>query len=104
MALADRDGLRCAVHLAGGGVHHPAGTAVPHRLQHVQRSDHVGVHKGLWCLVAVRDGDERGEVEDDIHPVDRSPDGAGVPDVTEMHVQPVGAVRLQLVQPAERPT
>jgi hypothetical protein len=66
--LGDRDGLRRAVHLAGGGVYEPRDALVEARLGDVERAHDV-VRKHLRRgPIRVRDRDERREVKDHLAP------------------------------------
>ncbi len=101
--LADRDGPGRAVGLAGRGVHQAGGPAGAHRLQHVQRADHVGVHERPGRRVGIR-GPRRAR-PGGTRPTAPSTSVAHrrrVAHVAENHVDLVQDVGCQRVQPALR--
>ena len=100
--LADRDRARGAVGLAGRGVHQPGGAAGPHRLEHVQGADHVGVHERPRRAVGVGNRSERGQVVHDRGALDHLAHRGRVAHVAEHHVDLVQDVGGQHVQPAAR--
>jgi hypothetical protein len=72
-------------------------------LEDVHRPSDVRVHEGLRSLVGIRDGDERGQMEDD---VDAFADGlheSSITHVAESHLERFADLDLGPVQPPPGP-
>ena len=80
-----------------------AHAGAPRGLEHVERAADVGVHERLGGDVRVRDGDQGGEVEDGLDPLDRRLHEPRVPDVAEADLDLGAHGRFGLVEPARRP-
>jgi hypothetical protein len=81
-------------------MHKPPTTASPRGLKDVECAPHIGVHERCGRLIAVRYGDERGEVENSIDPFTGSFHEPLVPDISRPQLElPVYAL-VKVVQPA----
>ena len=70
MLLGYRHEARRAVRLTRGGMHEARDFGAPARVGDIERSLHVGLDVALGRDVAVRNSNERREVEDNVAPVD----------------------------------
>jgi len=100
VVFGDGDGLRGAVHLAGGGVDHLR-PLLQARLRDVERAEHVGLEDVGGGHVRLRDRDDRAEVEDHVAALHGRADHVGVVEVAEADVDRRADVGGELVEVAE---
>ena len=87
MLLVDGHILCCAVDLGGGGHDEPLHTLVERRLAHVERPLHICVNVALRRHIAVRYGNQRGEVKHCVHPFGDMPAEGGIAHIAAHHFQ-----------------
>ena len=103
MRFGHRHEPRGAIDLAGRGVDDALDTQVPRRLHDIQRAEDIGLNIGLGRMVAVGNGDQGGQVQDNVAPGHRGAHAVRIADVAGEDVQIPADVRRTVVQPAPRP-
>ena len=81
-------------------MHHPADPVATRCLKDVVGPDHVGRDEGEGGDIAVWNGDESGQMKDQVHALDEAVDKGRIANVTQPHIKLRAELRVQVVEPA----
>lgn len=102
MLFIDGNIAGCAVNLGSGSDENLGSAELAGGLQDVEGALDVGIHVGIRRVIAEGDGDQGGEVEDDVDAFHRGFHAVRVADVTAEEVDFRAFLPAEAVQPAKR--